>query len=126
MLQLTTIFFLITASLWAAIHYIAMRLFLYWSIEWLDIPMHFIGGTVIALGVFTLRDLRIVRVSFLSLAHVLLIVLLLALIWEAYEYIFNIPMTLADGFYVDTAFDLVLGLAGGWVGYYVGKRLRSL
>lgn len=124
MLQLPTIFFLITAFVWAGIHYLATQLFLYWQFIWFDIPMHFLGGVVVALGVFTLRDLRIIPNGWLHLVSVLAFVLCMALVWEVFEFMIGTPVE--DSFYIDTAIDLLMGLSGGYLGYAVGKLLRNL
>ena len=124
MLQLTTIFFLIAFSLLAVIHYLALQLYLYWRLEWFDIPMHLFGGAVVALGIFTLKDLRIIPKTWLSLRFVLLLVLLVAGVWELFELYTGIPID--NSYYFDTALDIIMGLAGGYVGYIVGKSLHRL
>ncbi len=124
MLQLTTIFFLISFSLLAVIHYLAIKLFLYWQLVWFDMPMHFFGGAVVALGVYTLRDLRILPATFLKPFKVLVIVFLVACVWEVFEALAVIPVDEFD--HIDTVIDLVFGLGGGYVGYLVGNRLHSL
>ena len=85
MLKLPTIFFLIAGSILAVIHVISLELFLYWKYLWLDIPMHALGGAVVALGLFTLHDLwpRYPK-RLLYPIPVLLLVLLVAMGWEVY------------------------------------------
>ena len=61
MLKTTTILFLIALSVLAALHFIALSLYLYWQVWWFDIPMHLLGGFTVVLGIHTLADLRIVR-----------------------------------------------------------------
>lgn len=124
MLQLTTIVFLIAFSVLAVIHVIAIKLYLYWQILWLDIPMHFLGGIVVALGLYTLRDLQIFPNKFLKLLPVMLLVLCVAIAWEVYELMTGIT-TLAD-LYGDTIADIIMGLSGGLVGFFVGNSLRNL
>jgi len=124
MLQLTTIFFLIAFSMLAAIHYVALQLFLYWRFDWFDIPMHLFGGAVVALGVFTLRDLRLIPNTFLTVKIVLLLVLITAGVWELFELYAGVPID--EAYYPDTALDVIMGMLGGYVGYIVGNRLRSL
>lgn len=124
MLQLTTIVFLIAFSTLAVLHNIAIHLYLYWSVWWFDIPMHFFGGVIVALGFFTLRDLKLFPNSWLRLLPILLLVLGVACIWEFYEVFIGIPM-LAD-YIFDTSLDLVMGLVGGVFGFLVGNSLRKL
>lgn len=125
MLQLTTIFFLISFSLLAVLHYLSIKLFLYWRLWWLDIPIHFFGGAVVALGVYTLRDLRIIQNKWLTLPMVLLIVVGVALVWEVFELYAGVTV-IDSSYYLDTAIDLCMGLAGGVIGHFVGRALRSL
>ena len=87
-------------------------------------PVHFFGGAVVALGVFTLRDLRFISPKWLTATRVVGFVLFVALVWEVYEVLIGLPID--DGYYVDTAQDIIMGLSGGVVGYFVGKRLHSL
>lgn len=124
MLQLTTVLFLITFSTLAVIHVIAIELFLYWHYFWFDIPMHVFGGVVVSLGLFTLRDLRIFPNKLLKPIPVLLLVVVVALIWEGYEVLIGIPI-LAD-YPIDTAIDIAMGLLGGYAGYIIGNSLRNL
>lgn len=124
MLQLTTIFFLISFSILAVLHIIANQLFLYWHLPWLDIPMHLFGGAVVALGVYTMRDLRFIAPRVVQLWSVVAIVLVVAIIWEVFELLAGVPIR--DDFVLDTSIDLVMGLAGAFIGYFIGKSLRSL
>lgn len=125
MLQLTTILFLIAGSMLAVLHVVSLRLFLYWHYWWLDLPMHFLGGVVIALLVYTLYDLKIIRSRrLLRMMPVLLIVFVAALVWEGYEVLIGIPIE--DDYLVDTVTDLIIGVIGGFVGAYVAAAIRKL
>ena len=124
MLQLTTIFFLIAFSTLAVIHHIAITLFLYWRLPWFDIPMHAFGGVVVALGLYTLRDLRLFPDKILTIIPVMLIVLAIALIWEGFEFFAGIAIE--GDYFLDTSIDIMMGLIGGVVGYVVGNSIRSL
>jgi len=125
MLKLPTIFLLIIFSFLAVIHIIALELFLYWRFWWFDIPVHFIGGVVVALGVFTLHDLRIViPARLLQLVPVLLLVILAAMVWEVYEVL--IGVSIEGDAILDTLTDVGMGILGGLVGYAVGTSLNKL
>jgi hypothetical protein len=124
MLQLTTILFLIAFSTLAVIHALALALSLYWHFWWFDIPMHMFGGVIVALGLFTLRDLRIISNRFLKLIPVLTFVFIVALVWEGYELLIGIPME--SDYAIDTLADLTMGLLGAIVGYVIGIKLRVL
>lgn len=125
MLKLPTVFFLITFSILAVVHVIALQLFLYWHYWWFDLPMHIIGGVVVALGIFTLRDLRIfVPNRYIALVPIVLLVLAVALTWEVYEIFIGIPIE--SDYVFDTAIDLIMGIGGGVLGYFVGKTIEKI
>lgn len=125
MLQLTTIIFLISFSLLAVLHIIALELFLYWRYVWFDLPMHMLGGAVVALGIFTLYDLRLrIPRSFLTPRKVLACVFLVACMWEVFEVLIGIPID--ETYVLDTTFDLVMGLFGGYMGFIVANNIRNL
>ena len=87
--------------------------------------MHFFGGVVIALGVFTMHDLRLfISKRYLKLLSVLLVVFTIALVWEAYELYIGTPIE--DNFLVDTFTDLGMGILGGLVGYGIGTNIKKL
>ncbi len=116
---------LISFGTLALIHILAIKLSLYWHFWWFDMPMHFFGGSIVALGLFTLADLSwplphwLFRpVPFLS------VVLLIALSWEVFELWAGIPVE-AD-YVLDTSIDLLLGLTGGFLGYRLGRLLGEL
>lgn len=125
MLKLPTILFLISFLLLAVIHIVALNLFLYWRFSWFDIPVHFFGGAIVALGIFTLNDLRIyVTDRHISLVPVLVLVFMVALSWEAYELFIGVPIE--DNYVIDTITDLCMGLIGGLVGYSVATSINKL
>ncbi|MFM2381505.1 MAG: hypothetical protein RLZZ76_272 [Candidatus Parcubacteria bacterium] len=124
MLQLTTILFLISFSLLAVLHVIAIELYLYWHFFWFDIFMHFFGGTVVALGVHTLADLRIVKSSRLVTSVVVGAVFLVAVVWEVFELSAGVPVE--SDFILDTTTDLLVGLCGAYIGHKLAVRLNIL
>lgn len=125
MLKLPTVFCLITFSLLAVVHYVALQLFLYWRFWWFDIPMHFIGGTVVALGIFTLYDLRLpLPARYLKLIPVVLLTFVVAMVWEVFELGIGIPIE--EDYIFDTTLDLIMGLLGGVLGYVVGVNVRKI
>lgn len=125
MLKLPTIFFLIAGSILVVIHILSLELFLYWKYPALDIPMHALGGAVIALLFFTLHDLIPRYPSrLLYPIPVLLLVLLVSLVWEVYELQIGIPIE--EDFEIDTITDLIMGMLGGVMGYVVGYSVSTL
>lgn len=125
MLKLPTVFFLIAISLLAVTHIIALELFLYWQYPWFDIPMHLLGGTVVALGMFASHDLLPqFPARLLYPIPVLLIVLMVSLGWEVFELYAGIPVE--ENFAGDTIIDLIMDILGGVIGYTVAYSVSSL
>ena len=121
-----TTLFLLSGAILAVLHFLSIELHLYWRYPWLDLPIHALGGATVALGLLSVHDLfpRVSR-SFFTFKSVLIFVLLAALIWEVFEV--SIGITFEPGRYViDTLSDIVIGLAGGAVGYFVGKNARDM
>ncbi|MDC1205420.1 hypothetical protein N8083_01070 [Candidatus Pacebacteria bacterium] len=125
MLGLSTILFLIAGSILVMIHIISLELSLYWKYLWLDIPVHALGGSVLALCFFALHDVfpRFPK-RLLYPIPVLLLILLISLGWEVYEIGIGIPIE-AD-FEIDTSIDLIMAMLGGVVGYVVGYSVSAL
>ncbi len=126
MLRPNTIVFLITISTIAGIHFIALKLYLYWHYVWFDVPMHVLGGAAITLGMFAFSDLRIPPFTVMITQPVAIICFLIAVMisWEVFELWAGVPMLANYRF--DTSIDIISGLLGGGVGYFVAKRLNTL
>jgi len=124
MMKLPTLFFIIALMLLMSVHVIALRLFLYWQIWWLDIPMHILGGVVISVGIFALHDMRLwIKKRHLSYIPVLLLVCVAALSWEVYE--LCVGTAIEENYLMDTITDLAMGLVGGTIGYTIGTRISK-
>ncbi|MEM9336432.1 MAG: hypothetical protein AAGA35_01080 [Patescibacteria group bacterium] len=124
MIQLATIYFLIAGSILAVVHIIALELFLYWHFLWLDIPVHLLGGCVAGLGLYVLRDLRIIPALYcFKLWQILGFVIIVAGLWELFE-LFIVGREIEENFIQDTIIDLIMGFLGGWIAYYVGESSK--
>lgn len=87
--------------------------------------MHALGGAVVALLFFTLHDLVPAYPTRLMYPiPVLLLVLLVALLWEVYELQIGLPIESDYG--VDTIVDLIMGMLGAVLGYIVGYAVSTL
>lgn len=117
---------LISASVLAVIHYLAIELYLYWIYPWFDMITHSLGGVVVALGYMSVRDFfPSVGLVWQKFIPTMLFVLAVAFAWELFEIWAGIPLDEPD-YLLDTITDLVLGLSGGVVGYLVAKQLKNL
>lgn len=126
MLSPNTVIFLVALTTLAGVHLLSLQLFLYWYYVWLDLPVHFLGGIVVALGMFAFRDLHVPLARYVApyFARVTIVVVLVMITWEVFEVWAGIPIMANYRF--DTALDMLTGFAGGLLGYYVGLKMSSL
>lgn len=111
------------ATLVASLHIAASAFYWYWTIPWLDIILHFLGGIFTSLLVFWF--LRIKHVPrFLSNKQsgcgffflVIGMTMLISAGWEALE---NLAGVVNEADYIfDTGIDLVMDLLGALSAYY--------
>ena len=110
----------------ALVHKVAMQFFLYWKYPWLDIPVHFLGGIVCALGIAILPFLHI---HFFGrhktdIAYVCG-VFIIGVCWEVFEY--NVGLYQFEPHIVtDTLTDMGMDILGGVVGYGIVKSTKQL
>lgn len=124
--SLLLIFLFASVSTLAIVHILALQFFLYFKYPYLDVPMHILGGVVIALALFAAHELAFpVPERYLSFVPVILIVLIVALLWEYFEIQIGIPL-IENDFEKDIISDLIFGLFGGILGCFIGTRLRNL
>ena len=125
MLRLNTILLLIASSVLSATHILASEFFLYWRYPWFDVPMHILGGIVAALFIFFLADLRILSSRrWRSCFSVMTFVLIVAIVWECYEVVIGVQIQ--DNYVFDTTIDVVAGLLGGLLGFFIGSKILTL
>ena len=109
-------FFAVGLSILGVAHVVATGFSLYWTYLWLDIPMHALGGAVVALGFLTCwaryarGDFR--RGLFVTLGAVMTV----GLAWEVFEYATMIAGT-EPGYVGDTILDLAMDFLGACAGY---------
>ncbi len=110
------LFFIPALALLGGLHVFFMEFYLYWMYRWLDVPMHLLGGAVVALGYCT-----VIRDSRNALLWALSIVLLVSIVWEVYEAATGMTFTTSAPI-ADTALDLVVSVLGGALGYHLVRR----
>lgn len=125
MISRTVKLFLLSFSAFAAVQFTLLQLFMYWRYPWIDIPMHLAGGIIVGLGVFAARDLHVPLFAYLTKPRrAILVVFLVAALWEILEYVSGMSQV-EDNFVGDTSLDLVLGLLGGMIGIWIGRKLAA-
>lgn len=126
MLKSNVLVFVIALGMFALVHLLLIHTYLYWRYPEVDIPMHFLGGTIVALGIFAARDLNIPFFASLTrFIPTLAFVLLIAVIWEVFQYMSGIS-TMKVNFWSDTIGDVIFGVAGGLVGFFVAHSIAKL
>lgn len=106
----------VLAVMVAGLHLLALKLFLYWTTNWFDIPMHFLGGLLIGLimvfvcyvsGYFNFPTTHRGSVFVVVLGGVLVV----GLIWELWEIFVGFTDVIEDQ--ADTILDLIMDILGG-------------
>lgn len=100
----------------AGLHIVALRLFLYWTTDWFDIPMHFLGGFLIGLIlIFIFHTSGIIAVPVQSWRQfgwlIIAGVFVVGLGWEVWELLVGFTDVITD--VADTLLDIVMDLLGG-------------
>ena len=120
----TTILALALAIQLAIFHALALKFSLYWEIYWFDNLMHGFGGVVLSLLLYTLVDIRVLKARFVeSWRRVSALVLGVVLGWEVLGVI--MLMRIKENFIIDTSFDLLFGIAGSVLGWFIGRQLKK-
>ncbi len=94
---------------------------LYYELPWLDIPMHLLGGLLI--GGLSINLLKIQNKSrLISLTHVVVYVVVVAAIWEVYEYLRGVIDYDSISDYFDTFTDMINGMIGAVLAYKLWQK----
>lgn len=102
-------------------------LYLYWTVWWFDMFMHFSAGACVAMATVLLYFFYVGRKVPLLYKSVLLSIfggIIIGVIWEAYELYFGVE-TIYDGasYYIDTTSDLIMDTTGAILGGLYAHRL---
>jgi len=117
-------FFLLSALI-AVLHYISLKLFLYWTIWWFDILMHFLGGFLISIFIIfvlysytNFESLKKHRILLFGL--IIGLTLVVGLTWELWEIFVGFTNTLKD--LNDTIMDVVMDTIGSISAIYYSRK----
>jgi hypothetical protein len=113
--------FLLISGMFATVHNLAVATSLYWYYSWFDIVMHFWGGALVVLGVYTICSLKHVP---LKPTTILIFGTLFSLmiLWEVFEW--QVGLFDPETHIFETGKDIIVGFLGGLVGYVAAVRLR--
>jgi len=120
------------------VHVVLDTTYLYSSIDWTDDVMHFLGG--ISLGISYPLFLKYLQIQgFLGKMHkyiffvfVISLISITAVGWEFFEFGLDIVyprenLGSRQPSLPDTMYDLILGLTGGAIGFFIGlKYLKKI
>ena len=98
----------LTILLWV-LNFIALTLYLYWTIGWYDLMMHFLGGLTI--GMLVIWFLKLEDRSLKSFLVVFTCVMAVGGAYEVFEYMNDITFSTQE-YPVDTVIDLVMDALG--------------
>ena len=101
------------------LHLMGIYFYLYWTVSWFDILLHFLGG--LSLGVFFIWLFGLRERSYKTLFLVVLFIVIIGVGWEIFEYINNIAKS-TEEYVPDTILDLVMDTAGAVVAYYLSTN----
>ena len=97
----------------AVLHSIAIKYYFYWTLSWIDIPIHFLGGLTVSLAaIWFFYFSRYVPPLRLAIASVLVV----GIIWESFELFAGIAERNADYYISDTVLDFVANISGAVFG----------
>jgi hypothetical protein len=103
------------------------KFYLYWTVWWVDMTVHFFGGISSAFAVIWLysltNDLKNWNTTKL-LRTILVGVIFIGIVWEVYELHFGIT-SLSDGvnYLTDTLSDLMMDTVGGIFGFLLSRNI---
>ncbi len=121
----TTILALLLAFQLAVVHMVALKFSLYWEIDWFDNLMHLFGGVVLSLLLYTLVDINVLGKRWVkSWRRMTVLILTVVLSWEVIGVLMT--MRFKDNFISDTSSDLVFGILGSIIGWFIGRQLKKL
>ncbi len=121
----TTILALILGAQLAVVHWVAVKFSLYWEISWLDNLMHLLGGVVLVMLLYTLVDIKMIRARWVvSWRRTAGLVLLVLMGWEVLGVV--MIMRFKANFIADTSLDVLFGILGSIIGWWIGRQLKKL
>lgn len=119
-----TVLWLIGIFLIAMAQALFIKLELYWIYPSLDIPMHFAGGVLLTLFLWVLVVQKILPVNKVTNWYwPTIFTMTLIIAWEVVGVV--IRGGLKPNFWSDTFGDIVFGIIGAIVGYFIGKSYNK-
>ena len=100
-----------------ALNAISYKLYLFWTVIWFDMVMHFLGGLFVSLFFFAVLSLLKSQLSYIEkLVLGVVFTVLVGLVWEYYELIIQVTNLAKVGYWADTGMDLIMDTLGSIAG----------
>lgn len=110
----------------AGLHVFATIELYYWTTEWYDFMMHFLGGLWIALFTLWFDSWIPLPIRPNTAFRLIGFVTIVGIAWEFYEIIFNMTFVADKGYVWDTTHDIIMDFVGGVFGwFFVHKKLLN-
>ena len=113
---------LFALALLAALYYVSEYVFepmhLYYELPWIDMPMHVIGGAASGIFFYFLSNRHHGEALKISLVATLIV----AILWEFYEYYIDFANVNEWNGWGDTLSDIALGLVGAYIAISFSKK----
>lgn len=119
-LRLEILLLLSAWMLFLVTHQVFLYLDFFWLFWWADILLHTAGGVLVVLSWFTIeRTMTFPRTMAFKYNHPLLLLVVMMIGWEVFEYVFGIANT--TNYVSDTIQDFIFGGLGGLVAFFITK-----
>jgi len=113
-------------SVTGILNIIGTKLYLYWTVIWFDMIMHFLGGLFVALFFFSVFSFLKSKLPYMEkLVLGLIFSILVGLVWEYYELIIEVTDLREIGYWPDTGMDIVMDTLGALVGVLYAQRFEA-
>ena len=104
--------------------FMADKLYLYWTVIWMDLVMHFLGGVwvvLVILWIWSIRKNFILPNKTKTLKICIVGVMIVGLLWEVYELLIG-AVRPSEGYryWADTSSDLIMDYVGAIFGGFYG------
>ncbi|MCX6757856.1 MAG: hypothetical protein NTZ44_03190 [Candidatus Nomurabacteria bacterium] len=115
-----------------AINYIAIKLYLYWSVWYFDMPMHFLGGVFVGfLAIYLFDPLSKIKIFKINngfrfyIFYIFLFTFIVGFGWEVFEVIFKNILAGENFNLLDTISDVCFDISGGFTTFmfFIRKNL---
>ena len=109
----------------AVLHYVSLKFYLYWTVSWFDILMHFLGGFLIAIFtifiLYSYSDFENLKNHKIFLVALIMgATLSIGLGWELWEVFVGFTDTVND--LNDTFIDIIMDMVGSIFAIYYARK----